>query len=162
MRLTNEDVLQWPYKIEATIQYENTQIYSFTSQEPLDLELSLLYAQLPIRVKLHEYQPKGGLVNLCIRYVLDTQTDTYVKQSKQAIPLALSKDDWASEDVTPYEDYLNSIINDRHKLRTFGETCYESFHNDFLRRLFEIFTTYEAEDDKEVREYNFTFLRIHY
>jgi hypothetical protein len=147
-----EDVLKWPYRVEATLQYENNQIYSFTRQEPFDVELSLLYAQLPIRVRLHEYQPKGGLINVYIQYTLDEQTDSYIKRSKQSIPLALAKDDWATDDVTPYEEYLNGIINDQQKLRLFGRTCYSGFHDDFLKRLFEIFMTYEPEDNKEVRQ----------
>lgn len=120
------------------------------SHEPYELELSLLWRQPPIMVQLHEYQPKAHGDTKTVMYILDKTQDRYVKQFKYAVPLALAKEQWYTDDVVPYEQYLDDIIKDRTRLRRFGQTCYSGFSDDFLKRLLEIFMDYNPADEKEV------------
>jgi hypothetical protein len=149
-RLTGTDVLKWPFCNEATSSYGEHLIHNFMSHEPYELELSLLWRQPPIMVQLHEYQPKAQGDTRTVMYILDKAQDRYVRQMKYAVPLALAKEEWYTDDVTLYEKYLDDIIKDRTRLRRFGRTCYSGFNDDFLQRLFEIFMDYNPGDEKEV------------
>jgi hypothetical protein len=115
------------------------------------VELSLVWMQEPIKVNLHEYTPQVSRVTFTTHYYLNKQTDSFTEKSKQVIPLALVKEDWASDDLTYYEQWLEGILKDRTKLLRFGSTCYSEYSDDFLKRLFSIFLEYEPDDKKEVR-----------
>jgi hypothetical protein len=142
--------LKWPYRVEAILQFQSTAISGYSFRQPLEAELTLLWMQEPIKVNLHEYTPQVQEVTVAIHYYLDKRTDSFSQKANQAVPLALVKDDWASEDITHYEEWLDGILTDRSKLQRFGETCYSEYGNDFLQRLFTIFLEYESDDKKEV------------
>lgn len=144
------DVLKAPYGVQATFKYQNTHIYQFLDRTPITIELSLLWNQDPIAVKLHEYQPNQINSQITIQWKLAKYTDSYVRQATQSVPLALRDDAWKHDDVTCYDEYLDNIVNDREKLRKFGDSCYSDFSDNFLQRLFQIFMNYEPHDAKEV------------
>jgi hypothetical protein len=148
--LTKLDVLKWPYRVETTAQLQSGQMWNFIGQVPIEVQLSLVWQQPPLQVKLYEYQPRGDHAAYAIKFNLDKENDRYVKARKQAVPLTLSTEDWATDDLTPYENWLNRIIDERERLEKFGRTCYSGFNEKFLQQLFEIFMQYKSTDKKEV------------
>lgn len=124
-------------------------ILNYPHCDPVTVELSILWAQETMSIKLYEYMPQARQF-VGIHYILDKQNDKYEKVTATAPPLVLHQDEWAGEEYSQYEQYVDDIVNDREKLTRFGDSCYAGFSDNFLRRLFGIFMQYEAEDKQKV------------